>query len=298
VNSPSHDLERTLARLSADEIVEALRLARAPAAVRRLVRASFSTISAPLGRVLARFDADIDAVGIGAAAARALERLGATVTVKGAPAPVRGPMLIVSNHPGAYDALALLAALGRDDIVAIAADRVFLRAMPSLARHLVFVPEPPVGRPDERAVGVRRALRHIARGGALLHFGAGRIEPDPAFAGVDGGEPLEPWRAGTGLLVRAAAKAGAAVVPAVVAGVHSPRAKRLALTRLAERGGVTTLAPLLQVAVPRYRDVTATVHLGAVTPAADLAATGDDDTGVTARVRRLALDLIDAPLQR
>jgi hypothetical protein len=289
------DVERKLARISADEIVAALRLARAPALCRAVVRASFSAISAPLGRVLARFDANIGEQGIAQAAAVALMQLGATVAVVGERPPARGALLIVSNHPGAYDALALVTALRRDDVAILAADRAFLHAMPALARHLVFVPDLPAP-PMSRARGLLRAIRHLMDGGALLQFGAGQIEPDPAFPVALGVEPLASWPAGTGALVRGAALANGHVVAAIVEGVHSRRAKRLAVTRLAERHGLTTLAPLLQVAIRRFRDVAATVRFGPAMPARGLVTAGDDVV-VTARVRSLAFDLLATAAQ-
>jgi hypothetical protein len=284
------DLERSLASHSADELVAALGLGRAPAPARAVARAAFTAVSAPLGRALARFDGRIETCGLATAAAYMLEDLGARWTRLGERPPVRGSLLVVANHPGAYDALVLFATLERDDVAIVAADRKFLRAMPGLRRHLVFVPEAPSGAGLGRAIGLRRALAHIAAGGALLHFGAGCIEPDPAFVAT-GAAPFEPWQSGTGALVRGAAgSAGAAVVPAVVLGVHSPRAKRLFVTRLAERHGLTTLAPLLQVAIPRYRDVEAIVRFGDALPARQLVE-GGSDAQVAGKVRDAALAL-------
>jgi hypothetical protein len=201
----------------------------------------------------------------------------------------------VANHPGAYDALALVATLGRDDVAILAADRVFLRSMPALARHLVFVPDPPAP-PLARARGLLRAVRHLTSGGTLLHFGAGRIEPDPAFPIDPGVDALAAWPGGTGALVRGAALADGWVVTAIVAGVHSRRAKQLPITRLAERRGLTTLAPLLQVALRPFRDVDATVHFGGALPARALANAGGD-AAVTAKVRSIAMDLMAATLR-
>ncbi len=292
-DSRSTRLERELAGLSADEMVSALGLPGLPAAVRAVLRAVFLGISAPLGRTLARFDARIGATGVAAAARAALEDLGAAWQLEGPTPPARGPLLVIANHPGAYDALVLLAAAGRDDLAIVAADRSFLRALPSLGRHLFFVDESAasVGR---RARGLLRAHDHLTAGGAVLHFGAGRIEPDPAFTVGPGADVLLPWSPGTGALVRAGARCGGAVVVGLVSGVHSPRAKRLLLTRLAERRGITTLAPLLQVAIRRYRDVSATVRFTAAHDARALALGGRDAT-VTARVRALAVELVRRP---
>ncbi len=284
----SGEVERTLSRLSADELVAALGLREAPAPVRAAARAAFTAVSVPLGRALARFDHDIETLGVSRAAAGILDGLEARWARRGEAPPAGGPLLVVSNHPGAYDALVLLAALERDDVAIVAADRRFLRAMPGLRPHLVIVPEGPAGAAMGRAIGLRRALDHLDRGGAVLHFGAGRIEPDPAFLAA-GVSPLAPWEPGAGALARGAARSAGHLMPALVAGVHSPRAKRLFVTRLAERHGLTTLAPLLQVAVGRYRDVEAIVRFGQARPARQF--TQGDDAQISARVRDEVLAL-------
>ena len=269
----------------------ALGLAEAPAIVRAVARSGFWFASAPLGRILARFDSRIAQRGIARAAADALDDLGVQWACDGA-SPSTGPLLVVSNHPGAYDALILLAALGRTDSAIVAADRSLLRALPTLARHLIFVREGSDA--ASRALGIRRALRHLSAGGALIHFGAGRIEMDPAFARNDARDLLASWPAGTGALVRGAARAHGAIAAALVEGVHSERAKRLLVTRLAERRGVTTFAPLLQVAVPGYRHVRARVRFSNLVEATSLAS-GASDEQITTLVRSMALCLFGQP---
>ncbi len=224
-------------------------------------------------------------LGIGSAAEAALVDLEATWSARGS-APQQGPLLVVANHPGAYDALVLLAALRRRDVAILAADRSFLRQLPALRPHLLFVADR--GTPAERVIGVRRALAHLRSGGALLHFGAGEIEPDPAFFDSST-ECLSVWRPGTGMLVRGAANAGGTILAAVVRGVHSPRAKRLFLTRLAERRGLTTLAPLLQVALRAYHDVDAHVRFSEPLVAEELMQGATDDADIAARIRDAAL---------
>jgi hypothetical protein len=287
-------LEDTLARLSAEEMVAALGLAAAPTAVRVPLRAALSVFSLPLGRILARFDARIDRLGLAHAAAATLLDLGATWTRAGHAPPHHGPLLVVANHPGAYDALVLLAALGRDDAAIVAADRPFLRSLPSFARHLIFVPDGSSSDTLKRTHGVRHALRHLAAGKALVQFGGGRIEPDPAFPVDRGVDLLGQWAPGTGTLVRGAVRARGAVVAAIVEGVHSPRAKRLWITRLAERRGLTTLAPLLQIGLRRYHDVAARARFAAPAPASELL-DGGGDAAITARARERARALLAAP---
>jgi 1-acyl-sn-glycerol-3-phosphate acyltransferase len=193
-------------------------------------------------------------LGLPAAAARALTRFGVALEVDGTE-PGDGPCVVLANHPGAYDALCLMSAIGRRDLLILAADRVFLRALSSVSEHLAFVGDTLA----ERARALKTSLKWLRRGGALLHFPAGRIEPDADFE-TDTQRLLQPWQAGVGALVAACERASGRVLVAGVRGVHSPRAKRLLLNRWAERRGVTTLSPLVQL-VARLRDVRARVRL-------------------------------------
>jgi hypothetical protein len=272
-----------LARSSRDEMVVAVGLGRAPRSLQAAAGLLFERASQPLGRVLERFDRRIGEAGLALAAAETLTELGARVRATGE-VPKRGALLVCANHPGAYDALCLLSSIERSDVAIIAHDRGFLRMLPALEPHLVFIPE---HEGHGRTAGLRRALRHLRAGGALLHFPAGAIEPDPAFP--THGELLGAWQSGTGMLVRSLARADGHTLTAIVSGVHSPRAKSLLVTRVAEHFGITTLAPLLQVAVPAFHDVCARVTFSkACSPSAS--ATESDDE-ITSRLRRQALAL-------
>ena len=279
-------LATTLAQHSADEMVLALGLGHAPVALRRVVARAFYAVSLPLGRILAAFDERVATAGLHVAAAQALTDLAARWDC-GQRLPSSGPLLVVANHPGAYDALVLLAAMRRDDVAIIAAERSFLRALPTFSNHLLLGAQAGAG-----ATSLRKALRHLARGGVLLHFGAGRIEPDPAFT-KQRRPVLLSWGAGTGTLVRGTAAVNGEVVGALVSGVHSPRAKRLVVNRVAEHFGVTTLAPLLQVALPWYHDVHAHVVFSEPQPAALLACMDQSDAMVAEQVRLLVAGLKD-----
>ena len=253
---------RQLAALSAAEIVDAAGARGAPWVARRLISMLARVPSARLGASLARFDSDVTKLGVGAAARALLRRFGAALEVEGA-LPSAGAVLVVTNHPGAYDSIAMLAAAGRDDVALVAAERTFLSAMPRFREHLVFVAD---SRAKDnvmgRTVGLRRALSWLEAGHVLVHYGAGAIELDARFSNP-GDDVLGVWSSGTGVLAAHAAKRGAAVVPALVSGVHSGRAKALPMVRWAERRGVTTIAPLIQATVPGFRDVKISVRLGA-----------------------------------
>lgn len=256
-------LAQRLAQLSASEMVTALGVQRAPGLLRRALALPFYAASRTLGTTLAALDDAIGTRGLAQAAGTTLERFGVRLETRGA-APQPGPQLVLANHPGAYDALALMSALQRQDLRILAADRTFLRALPRLSAHLLFVAE----HPSERAGALKRAVRHLRQGGALLHFPAGQIEPDADFE-PDGAALLGAWQPGVSALVAACARVDGRVLVAGVRGVHSPRAKRWLLNRAAERRGITTLSPLLQM-VGGLRDVTTRVCCHEVAPARTL----------------------------
>ena len=247
-------LARELARISAREMVLALGVRSGPRLLRRGLALPFYVASLGLGQTLARLEREIASHGLPEAAAGALSRFGVALRVTGVDVGA-GPCLVLANHPGAYDALSLMRAVGRRDLLILAADREFLRALRGLSAHLVFVGDAPF----ERARALKRALVWLRRGGALLHFPAGRIEPDADFV-LPGVPLLEEWQPGVSTLVKACERAAGRVFVAGVRGVHSPRAKRLRLVRLAEKRGISTLSPLVQL-VGRLRDVEARVRL-------------------------------------
>src|SRR5262249_23290923 len=91
--------------------------------------------------------------------------------------PRHGPLLVVANHPGMVDAMAIWVALEcRHDLKIIAAERDILRLIPNIRSRLLFV-NPGAGC---RAGLVREAAAHLRKGGALLTFPSGTIEPDPS----------------------------------------------------------------------------------------------------------------------
>src|SRR3954466_5291700 len=80
-----------------------------------------------------------------------------------------GPTLVVANHPGLADAVALLAAMRRDDSWIVTADYPFLRAMRNASQRFLFV--------DDRCAALRRIVRRLRNNDAVLLFPAGVLEP-------------------------------------------------------------------------------------------------------------------------
>jgi 1-acyl-sn-glycerol-3-phosphate acyltransferase len=210
-----------------------------------------------LARQILTYDRIVGESGLGTGGAWALKRLSRNTSIEGQEnVPRGGPLLLVSNHPGLADAVALFAATPRDDLRVIAAERPFLEALPNTSRHLLTVRETSAGR-----LGiVRAAARHLRGGGTVLTFPGGRIEPDPAV--LSGAvEALDHWSSSADLFARLTP--GLAVVPVVVSGVISPSALRNPLIHLRRRRRDREwLAATLQVLVPALRNVDARVDFG------------------------------------
>ena len=212
--------------------------------------------------------------GMREAARGIVESFADGLSIRGASrVPPRGPLLLVANHPGMTDTVALCAAVPRADLRIIAADRPFLRALTAASRRLIFVPEGPgAAAAAGRAAAVRAAVAHLRAGGALLTFPAGEIEPDPdVLPGAV--EALSRWSPSTALFIRRAP--GCVVVPVVVHGVLSRRAQRNPLTRLRRtRKDREWLGAMLQIVmrtlVPGSWPVRVRVEFLPVIPAASL----------------------------
>lgn len=203
------------------------------------------------------YDRIVGESGLGAGGAWALKRMARYAEVEGSQSiPREGPLLVVSNHPGLADAVALFAATPRADLRVIAARRPFLEALPNTSRYLITVEETSHGRLGP----VRTATRHLRGGSAVLTFPGGRIEPDPAV--LPGAiESLKSWSGSVELFARLTP--GLTIVPAVVSGVISLAVLRNPLTRLRRRKRDREwLAATLQMLTPALRDVTVRVVFG------------------------------------
>jgi 1-acyl-sn-glycerol-3-phosphate acyltransferase len=210
-----------------------------------------------LARQVATYDDIVGESGLAAGGAWALERMARRVEVEGLEnVPREGPLLLAANHPGLSDAVVLFANTPRADLRVLAAERPFLNALPNTSRYLLTVSE----QPQVRFRLVRTAARHLRRGGAVLTFPGGKIEPDPAV--MPGAlKALEHWSASVDLFARLVPDL--AVVPVIVSGVISSTALRNPLTFLRRKKEEREwLAATIQMMMPALRNVTTRITFG------------------------------------
>ena len=242
---------------------------------RRLLELLSQVPAQRVARQIATYDQIVGESGLSAGGAWALERMVRRVEIEGRErVPPEGSLLFLSNHPGLSDAVALFTAIARPDLRVIAAKWPLLDALPNTSRSLITV-----AKGSSNRFGVlRAAAQHLRRGGAVLNFPAGRMEPDPAV--LPGAiEALERWSTSVDLFARLVPDL--TVVPVAVSGVFSPIALRNPLTYLRHRQEDRWwLASNLQMLIPALRNVTTRVTFGV--------AVRTSDTGVAVSQRVLA----------
>jgi len=117
--------------------------------------------------------------GLGAAVIQLQDSLVASPRVPGEETiPKKGPLLVICNHPAAYDVVIVAAAIHRDDLKILGSDIPLVRMMPNISEHLIPVPYDI----PSRLQTVRSVIRHLKNGGAVLSFPRGDVEPDPAVS--------------------------------------------------------------------------------------------------------------------
>ena len=244
-----------LTRTNAREMLAAFKLDRSRY-LRPLVEFFARFPARRLSRQILWFDHIAGQDGLAAAGRYILNEFTSSTHIEGQQhVPPHGPLLVVANHPGLVDAMAIWVALEcRRDLKIIAAERDILRLIPNIRSRLLFV-NPKAGC---RAGLVREAVSHLRQGGALLTFPSGTIEPDPS---VRPEQPFLNWSSSPDLLVRLVPEAK--VLPIVVSGVISSTAlpHRLA-RRFADPKEREWAAATLQIFCRYFRDTHTRVAIG------------------------------------
>jgi 1-acyl-sn-glycerol-3-phosphate acyltransferase len=243
------DIGAIVARESAETLAGDAKGLRV-AATRRLLR--------PVAHLLARrfveYDSALGDRGPVRGSQWIVDHVTGGILVEGAAnVPATGATLIVANHPGLADAVALLASMRRDDVWIVAADYPVLRALRRAKERFLFV--------DDRCAALRNVVRRLRSGDAVLLFPAGGLEPDPANAPADARASLGSWSESVELIARLVPEV--AIVPAVVRGAVSraafanPLAMRRTPVRERQR-----VASLLQLAFAAYQHERVTIRFG------------------------------------
>ena len=203
--------------------------------------------------------------------------------------PPDGPLLVVANHPGLTDTVALFASLPRKDLCIVAADRPFLRAITETSKRIIYLKE----RSDFQITALREVVRRLDEGRAVLIFPGGQIEPDPSIS-TDAAKALEGWSRSLGLIVRLAKDIR--VVTAIVSGVSSPNAQRHPLTKIRRaKKDRERLGAVLQLMMERYRSVEVKVCFGEPLTRAALLENGEGAEAITRLIIDDARRLIERP---
>jgi 1-acyl-sn-glycerol-3-phosphate acyltransferase len=244
-----------LTKINTMDLLKALGLSKLRRG-RRLLELLCRPPARRLARQILMYDSLVASAGLQVAGAWAMGQYVRSVAIQGQHlVPRSGSVLIVSNHPGLYDTIALFAAIPRCDLRIVAADRPFLRALTHTSRHLIPVMETAT----ERIGAIRAATRHLRSGGALLTFPAGQIEPDPAVL-PGASSALDSWSESISTFVRLVDDL--TVVPVVVSGVLSSAALRHPLAYLRGHQHHQLVAATLQVLFPSLQRGTVRVSFG------------------------------------
>jgi hypothetical protein len=255
-----------------DEIVRALTGSPSGAA-RRLLGPLLRLPAGRFARIMARADGEIRRAGLPGGARSILRDFGLEPVVWGAGrVPEAGPLIIASNHPGAYDSLAIMASVPRPDLKVVISDVGFTRALAAAGQHFVYARNTPAG----RAQALRMSLRHLAGGGALLIYPHTEVEPDPETA-PGASEALGEWSRSLEIMLRRVP--GARLQVAIASGILLPRFVHHPLVRVRRgRARRQKLAEFLQVSWQMMfpRRVKPRIHLTFAAPVAagDLPAGG------------------------
>jgi hypothetical protein len=242
------ETNRSLADLCLSDLLAAFKLKR-----------GWAPLAYPASRIfasrLAAFDRLVQEEGLVAAGRLLLSQFTSGVETAGPPkAAATGPLIVVSNHPGLTDAMAVWTSLGREDLKILAAERDLLHHLPHLSEKLILI------RPTCLAP-LRGAMAHLKSGGAILTFPAGRIEPDPSLR-PGALESLRSWSPSMASLAKRVP--GTRILPAFVQGVLTPSAARNPLCwPFSNQKDRDWAAATLQIILPWERDARVSVAFGA-----------------------------------
>jgi 1-acyl-sn-glycerol-3-phosphate acyltransferase len=184
--------------------------------VRRICGSVFALPTGRFARHFAAADREVGRAGLSSGCGRLLSDMGIGVAARGTEClPTGSPLLVVANHPGAYDSVALALCIPRRDLKIFLYEVPFFRAIPNASGWFIYA----TSDANERATALRATIRHLQGGGSVVLFGTGIIEPDPAL-GPGAIAALGHWSRSIEILMRRVP--GVRLVLAAVSGVMTP----------------------------------------------------------------------------
>jgi hypothetical protein len=189
VSSDTGPLEEQLSESLVNEIVTAVGLPVTDF-THGLVWRVFRKVTDRLANLGANFDHLVTEEGLPAASRWVLNFFCADIQAHGGEhVPAQGPLLVATNHPGTYDAFSLFSLLKGHDILCITTVIPFFDMLPNARERFLFSP-----RDDstKRMLAMRKAVRHLRRGGTLVYFPSGHRDPDP-FTYPGSEQAIEGW---------------------------------------------------------------------------------------------------------
>ena len=208
-----------------DEIINAVGLTKS-AGMQRVFNIFLGKITMYLSGICIATDRKIASDGFPAATGWMASHWVHEVTTRGAASvPAEGPLLVVCNHVGAYDILVVPSQINRRDVKIIASDTPFFKSLPNASRHMIYASDDP----GKRMAAARQGMAHLQEGGALLLFGTGLIDPDPAVYPQSETE-IGNWSPSIDIFLRKVPQAR--LVICIVSGIVMPRWAHSPLTWL------------------------------------------------------------------
>jgi len=255
----SADLQ-TLTRLINNEVILAMGIST-EGRLARFLQPLLSRATRRFCEIFATADSIISQQGLGAGARWVLQNLVAGFQTRGASnVPPAGPLIIASNHPGTVDSVTLAASAGREDMKIIASAVPFLKSLPHVGEHLIFLPRQDI---QARMLVVRQAIRHLRDGGALLLFARGNIDPDPAFM-QNADVELTAWSRSLEIFLRSVPQTQ--VVTSIVSHILDPAYMHHPLTwlrrRRRDRQRLAMMVQVIQQMLGRRLDLVPRVSFG------------------------------------
>jgi hypothetical protein len=189
-------------------------------------------IAKRLAEMLVPFDQDLGKYGTQVATRNFIAYFVKEVKARGAElVPALGPLIVASNHPGAYDSIAIISQIPRPDVKVIISDIPFFKHMPNSRQRVFYA----TSEPSSRMNTVRASIRHLQEGGCLVIFATGLIDPDPEVWGeAEARQHLEHWSPSLELFLKKVPQTK--LVVTIASGVLDPGWAESRLTRIVKPG--------------------------------------------------------------